>query len=44
MTTKTPISTQQAKDIGKSGGTVNTNGMTYQVRTTVQKSATGAAG
>lgn len=30
MTTRTPISTQQAKDIGKSGGTVNTNGMTHQ--------------
>ena len=24
------VSTQQAKDIGKAGGTVNTNGMTYQ--------------
>lgn len=24
------ISTQQAKNIGKAGGTVNTNGMTHQ--------------
>lgn len=30
MTTKTPISTQKAYDVGKSGGNVKTTGMPYQ--------------